>query len=690
MVKKPKTLWSLIALLILVLPLLAACGDAASTATTATDSTQPTTASDATAPTTAPTAGTDSQPTTGSTDVKDVTVTLPFQQGGITSLDHAYWSAQLFVSQGVVFEGLYGYDQQLNIVPKIAESATPSADNTVWTIKLRKDKKWSNGDPVTAKDFYAAWVRAAGPELKDAPMWAGMMGYVKNGYAFKAGAVGVDEVGFKLIDDYTIEVTLSQPNAAFINFLPVMNAMPINAKSLEANPSDWFDPKNAVYNGPYIVESWVSGGDIVLKRNPNYVGEGTGNVGTIVLRPYADANARLQAFENQEIQFTFLEDASQLAYAQGNPDIKDNIKSEENPIVWKGIQYDRSLNAGPLQDVRVRQAFALSIDKKAITDQILKGLAVPTDTFNSDVRVKDKVKSLTFDVAKAKQLLAEAGYPDGAGFPELTFYAPPSNDPQMPWIEAVVKMWQDNLGVKVVIQNNEGPVYSNIQWSNYNKDIQPGFATLGGPMNWFQPLDLTLATNHIWYFMDFKEGGMAKFAEYQTQIDAVSSTEAVGDWADLTARAEAAWTKRQAINKIEEPEMAKISAKAPEAPSFKEQWDAINERFTAAKDDAEKLTAYKDGLLLVLKEEQDATWYDYRTDENKQAQRLMLKLAGQTLDDAWQTLPEIQQLAIDSAWMIPIYYDKLYYATDPRLSGIVINKLSWGGIFQYQYLQWTE
>ena len=94
--------------------------------------------------------------------VADVTVTLPYLEQGITSFDHAYWTSQLLVSQGTIFEGLYGYDPQLNVVPKIAESATPYADNTVWTIKLRQDKKWSNGDPVTAKDFYASWMRADG------------------------------------------------------------------------------------------------------------------------------------------------------------------------------------------------------------------------------------------------------------------------------------------------------------------------------------------------------------------------------------------------------------------------------------------------------------------------------------------------------------------------------------------------
>jgi ABC-type transport system substrate-binding protein len=684
MVKTPRFLSSIAALLLLA-PLLAACGGSAGGVPTAPAAGLQATVAPTTAAGEVPTAP-QAQP--GGSPAADVTVTLPFPvQDGIKSFDHAYWTSQLFVSQGVIFEGLYGYDPDLKVVPKVAESATPSADNKVWTIKLRKDKKWSNGDPVTANDFYASWIRFMGPELKDAPMWVGFMGSVENGFAFKAGATKAEDVGIKVVDDYTIQIKLTQPNAAFINLLPVTNAMPINAKSLKEHPDDWWDPKNAVYNGPYVVQSWTSGGDITLTRNPKYVGEGNGNVGTIVLRPYADSNARIQAFVNGEIQFSFLDDASLVQFAQNNAQLKDNIKTAENPLEWRGFEFDRALDAGPLSDQRVRQAFAMAIDKKAITDQVLRGLAVPTDVFNSDPRIKDNVKGLPFDVAKAKQLLADAGYPGGQGFPELILLAPPTNDPQMPMIEAAQKMWQDNLGVKVTIQNNEGPVYSTLQWASYNKDIKPGYATLGGPMNWFQPEDLTLVTTHIWYYMDFKPGGMTKYADYQDQIEAVKSLTAPGDWAALEKRANDAWAKRQQIVAQEQNEWGQLMM---QAPTFEDQWDAIDKRFQAATDDKEKLSSYQDGLTLVLKEEQDTTWYDYRTEANKQALRLIIKLRLQTLDQAWNTVAPLTQLAVDSGWMIPIYYNKLYYTTDPHLSGIVVNKLAWGGIFQYQYLQWKE
>ena len=677
MVKKQRVPLSLLALL-LVLPLIAACSGtppAPVAQTTAEPQTSSAPAASAAAELPA------SQP------VADVTVTIPYLTGGITSFDHAFWTSQLLVAQGTIFEGLYGYDPQLNVVPKVAESATPDADNKVWTVKLRQDKKWSNGEPVTANDFYAAWMRFMGPELKDAPMWAGMWGSIENAWAFKSGGGSAEEVGLKKIDDYTLEIRLSQPNAALPNLLAISTSMPINAKSLQEHPDDWWQPANAVFNGPYIVKEWTNGADTTLTRNPNYVGEGIGNVGTIVLRPYPDANSRLQAFENQEIQFTFLEDASQLAYAENIPEMKDNMKEDVNTLGWRGIEFNRSLDPGPLADKRVRQAFAMAIDKQAITDQVLKGLAVPASTFGAEPKLKEQTTGLAYDVAKAKQLLADAGFPNGQGMPELTFYAPPANDAQMPMIEAIVKMWQDNLGAPIVIQNMESPVYSTLQWANYNKDIKPGFSGFSGAMNWIQPMDLTMSTPHIWYFMDYKDGGMTKYAEYQDQIDAVKNLTAAGEWAELDTRANAAWTKRQGIAEQEKNEWG---AYMLQKPTFKDQFDGIAKRFTEATDDAAKLSAYQDGQTLVLKEEQDLAWYDSRTDENKEAQRLMMKLQQSTIEQAWDQVVPLQQLALDSAWMVPIYNEKLIYTTDPHLSGVVLNKLAWGGNFQYQYLQWTE
>lgn len=652
-----------------VASVVAACGRAPSTTTPKEGEPKP---AETTAPGQAPAAG-------------GAKVTLPYS--AFDSFDHAFWTAQLRLSQGTIFEGLFGYDDKLNIIPKVAESSEHSDDYKVWTYKLRKDKKWANGDPVTAKDFYNSWMRFMGPELKDTPMWAGAWGYINNSWAYKSGAAKPEEVGLKLVDDYTLEVTLNRAYPSFSSALVMAQAMPIHSKTLEEHPTDWWDPKYGAYNGPFIVKEWVAGGETTLTRNPNYVGDRYGNVDTIVLQIFGDANARLQAFENGELQYSGLDDASQVTYIQNNAQLKEGYR-EELSINWAGLQFDRADNDGPFAKPEVRKAFAMAVDKKAITEQVMKGLAVPATAFTGDQEIAKQIKPLEFNPTEAKKLLADAGYSDPSKLGEVMIYAPPANSREMPLVEAVAKMWQENLGVKVTIQSMESGPYSSMQWSNETKDITPGYIPMGGAMNFFDPMGLYQNVGHIWWFMDFStEWKHVKYWKWDEAEQAVDKLTEPGDFAELTKRAETAWAGREKIIAAENNDWGK-SMQIP--PTFKEQFDKIAERFNSAKDDAEKLTAYKDGLLLVVKEERDQDNYASRTDMNREAQRLMISLEMSGMEDAAKYLVPLNQLAVDSAWMVPIYVGKITYVVDPKLSGIVQNKLSWGDIFQFQYLNYAS
>jgi len=206
-------------------------------------------------------------------------------------------------------------------------------------------------------------------------------------------------------------------------------------------------------------------------------------------------------------------------------------------------------------------------------------------------------------------------------------------------------------------------------------------------MNWFQPMDLLLNSGHIWWFMDYKAGGISTYVNFDDKINEVKNLTAAGDWAAVEKRANDIWAKRQQIIAQENNEWGK-EMQIP--PTFKDQFDKIAGNFKSAADDKAKLSAYQDAETLVLREEQSVAQYDAYNDDNKEAQRLMAKLRTQTMDTAWDTVGELQQLAVDSAWMVPIYVNKIFYVTDPHLSGIVPNKLSWGNYFQFQYLQWKE
>ncbi|MFZ5825459.1 MAG: peptide ABC transporter substrate-binding protein [Bacillota bacterium] len=612
-------------------------------------------------------------------------VTLPYLS--FDSLDHAYWQAQLLLAQGTIYEGLFGFDDKLNVVPRMAEKVAHSADYKVWTITLKKDRKWSNGDPVTAKDFYASWIRFLSPDLKDAPMWAGNWGQIQNAWAFKSGAVKPEEVGIKLKDDYTIEVTLSSANPTFTSAFTMANSMPIHHKVLASNPNDWWDLKNAVFNGPYVVKEWTKGGDTVLERNPHFGGEKFGNVHTIVLKPFSDGNARMQAFENGEIQYSALDDAAQVEYAKKNAKLKDGYR-EEMGLNWSGFQWARADVGGPFEDVRVRRAFAMAIDKAAITDKILKGRAVPAQAFTGDKAVLDNVKGLPYDVAAAKKLLEEAGFPNGQGFPEVFLYAPPANDGNMPMIEAVAKMWQENLGVKVTIQNMEWGPYSGMQWADLNKNIKPGYTIMSGAMNFIDPIGLAQNMPHIWWFMEYTpEYKKTMYWAWKDEKAAIDKLEQPGDLAALEKRAADIWARRQKIMEAEKGTQWSKEMHIP--PYFDETFKKLLDAYKAAADDKAKLAAWKNLAHAVADEQHWVENYENLLPEGKKALRIAGDLKYGEVKDAVKHLIPLNQLAIDSAWMIPIHVGKITYVVDPKLTGVVQNKLSWGNIFNFNYLTYN-
>ncbi|GMA57408.1 hypothetical protein GCM10025858_19110 [Alicyclobacillus sacchari] len=130
----------------------------------------------------------------------------------LTSLDPSQWGAQILVDQGTIMEGLYGYNQKNQIVPKIAVGYKLSNNGLTWTFTLRKDARWSNGQPVTAQDFYYAYMRQMTPSNPNGQLWLSVLNVVKNSYAYHAGTVPASAVGLKVINNYTLQITTSSPH----------------------------------------------------------------------------------------------------------------------------------------------------------------------------------------------------------------------------------------------------------------------------------------------------------------------------------------------------------------------------------------------------------------------------------------------------------------------------------------------
>lgn len=345
--------------------------------------------------------------------------------------------------QRQVYEPLVGRDQELKIVPMLAES-WEQTEPTKWVFKIRPNVKFHDGSALTADDVIFSLTRVAAPTSHFRP--------------------AVDTItGATRIDDLTVEITTSEPDLVMVSKLT--NVMIMSKAWSEANdaalPQDMskqeeaFTARNSNGTGPYILESRVPNVETVLVRNPDYWGENPGNVTRYVSKPIAAAATRVAALLSGEVNLVIdapLQDIERLkntdgVTTSGGPELRTmflTLSNKETPLTGANPP-DRN----PFRDRRVRQALYQAIDIDAIQSRIMRGYAVPTAIFfppavhgfPADLDVR-----LPYDVDAAKALLVEAGYPDGFAF---TFDCTANryvNDEQL--CQALVAMWA-KVGVKV-------------------------------------------------------------------------------------------------------------------------------------------------------------------------------------------------------------------------------------------------
>lgn len=363
-----------------------------------------------------------------------------------------------------VFEGLMKLDKDSNIVSGVAESHTVSPDGLVYTFKLREDAKWSDGIDLSADDFVYSWQRLVDPET--ASEYNYMIDMVKNAGEIMAGKKDKAELGIKAVDSKTLEITLSVATPYFLEICAFPAAYPLREDIVSAAPDTWYQNASTyIGNGPYVVESWTHQSMIVMKQNSNYYGVGDLGPKTINFHLIEDRNTILASFENGEILFG------------------DDLPSEEiERMTDKGLYIEGQLGTyflcinvtvDALKEAKVRNALALAIDRNYLIESVSKGGEQPADTFVptglTDVdtskefhEVADKwwsvdPKDYEANVAEAKKLLSEAGYPDGKGFPSVELMINPGHESIA---EAVIYMWQQELGITATISSQDWAVFS--------------------------------------------------------------------------------------------------------------------------------------------------------------------------------------------------------------------------------------
>ncbi|MFQ5857266.1 MAG: ABC transporter substrate-binding protein [Anaerolineae bacterium] len=361
--------------------------------------------------------------------------------------------------QGYAWEPLVWLDADFNVYPGGAEAWETSEDGLTWTFHLRKNAKWSDGTPVTADDWVFSLRRMLDPETANPYGW--FYYSIKNARPIHQGELqDVTQLGVEEVDDYTITITTEQP----IPYLPLILgfiATIVPKHVVEEVGDAWASsPGTAVSNGPYMVSKWNKGKNVVFTLNPYYKGPHKGKVEKIILNIIPQTGApTLQMYQADEIDLLGVSGAD-LIEALNDPKLKDQVDQFASAVTFYVFF---NTDEPPFDDLRVRQAFSHAIDREAISQNVMQGLEIPAYSMlppgfpcsqADDAEVQD---IQAYDPELARRLLAEAGYPNGEGFPTLELWT--RQRQIVTESEAIQRMLKDNLGVEVQPRDVERSFY---------------------------------------------------------------------------------------------------------------------------------------------------------------------------------------------------------------------------------------
>ena len=326
------------------------------------------------------------------------------------------------------FECLLAVDENGQLVPGQAESWETSEDGLTWTFHLRDGLKWSDGSDLTANDFVYSWKRVCDPMVA-APYAETVLSMVE-GYD-KAIEGDLDALQVAAQDDNTLVVTLNAPCSYFGSLAAFATLSPVQEATVTANGDAWAtSAETYISNGPFYVSEWVPGSYIMMSKNPYYWNADAIKLDGIKWNLIEDSNAAYSAYQTGEV--LMIKDVP----TEEIPSLKDNADFHVDPII--GTYYiSMNLERDAFKDARVRKALSLAIDRDYVANTLMQGTYSPADNFMGPgwidmdgKQFKDNanggqsyidVNNYEADLEEAKQLLADAGYPDGEGFPTITY-----------------------------------------------------------------------------------------------------------------------------------------------------------------------------------------------------------------------------------------------------------------------------
>ncbi len=363
-----------------------------------------------------------------------------------------------------LFEGLVSDhpSDDAAIVPGGAQTLEPDATATVWTARLRPNAKWSDGTPVTARDYAFSYERILTPEF--GAKYAEMLYFLKGADRFNKGETkDFSTVGVEVIDDLTLRLTLRGPTPYFPQVLkhytwnPVPRHVVLKHGTMTQKGNPWSKLGKIVSNGPYQLKSWRRNDHLEVERNPHYWGAADVTLNGVRFLPITNSYTEARMFRDGQLHTTYT----------APPEIVD-LMLKENPKVLRQEPYVGTLfircntTRKPLDDARVRRALSLSFNQQEICDKILRGYK-PAYGMTPPMAGYDTPHAVTFNPEEARRLMTEAGFPaDAKGkrpdFPRLK-YLLASRETAATTAQAIQAMWRKELGIEVEIENKEWTAY---------------------------------------------------------------------------------------------------------------------------------------------------------------------------------------------------------------------------------------
>ncbi len=378
-----------------------------------------------------------------------------------------------------LYEGLTSYDPvTLAPRPGIAERWDVSSDSSTFTFHLRGGLVFTDGERITAQLVRDSWIHTLTPA--SGAQYAYQLFNIAGAEDFYTGKTrDPATLGVHALDERTLEVRLSRPCPYFLDLCAFPTLMPLPLAAIERWGNDWTKPEHFAGDGPFTLSDWRPHVAIVMRRNSSYWDAAHVMLDSITVRPYDDVETAFKLYQDDQLDWlpsvppSKMQEVLRMADYYVSP--------------YLGTYYYRfNCSRPPFDDARVRRAFSIAVDRRVITEHVLRAGQLPASWFCPDCNGYHHVEGLAYDPAAARSLLAEAGYgPGGKPFPALKLL---TNDSQTHKrvAESVIQQWKEVLGVQVTIQICEWKAYlDSMEHLNYQLARASWIGDYGDPNTFF-------------------------------------------------------------------------------------------------------------------------------------------------------------------------------------------------------------